>query len=65
MTDSEGGFSLPKSSPVMVIMKEDLTAHSVEVLKARLNALRAETDRTGQAIADKGDAKQSAESFFK
>lgn len=65
MTEFDDDFPLPKTSPVAVMIKEDLTLHSKEVLMARLEALRAEIDRTNQAIVDKGDAKQSAESFFK
>lgn len=65
MTDFDDDFPLAKNSPIMVMMKEDLATHSVEVLKARLQALGSEIDRTKQAITDKGDAKESAESFFK
>lgn len=65
MTELGDEFPLPKNSPLGLMLVEDLNVHSVEVLKARLDALRAEIDRTDQAISDKGDAKQSAESFFK
>ncbi len=65
MTDFEDDLPLAKDSPLVMMMKEDLAVHSVEVLKARLESLRTEIDRTNQALADKGDAKQSAESFFK
>ncbi|MCK5424808.1 MAG: DUF1192 domain-containing protein [Emcibacter sp.] len=65
MTDFDDDFPLAKNSPIMEMMKEDLATHSVEVLKARLQALGSEIDRTEQAITDKGAAKESAESFFK
>ncbi len=65
MTDCDDDAPLLKDSPLAVMMKEDLSVHSVEVLKARLEALREEIVRIDQAIADKGDAKNSAESFFK
>lgn len=65
MTDMDDDFPLPKDSPLKLMIKEDLDVHSVELLKARLEALRAEIGRTDQAISDKGDAKQSAESIFK
>jgi len=65
MTDSDDEFSLPKDSPLVMMIKEDLEMHSVEVLRARLVALRAEINRTEHAIVQKGDAKTSAESFFK
>ena len=61
--DDEG--TLAKNSPLVLMQSEELEVHSVAVLKNRLEALKAEISRTERAIADKGDAKQSAESFFK
>ncbi len=63
--DSDDDFILPKKSPMKAMMSEELTVHSVELLKARLVALRLEIKRTDQAILDKGLAAQSAEKFFK
>jgi uncharacterized small protein (DUF1192 family) len=51
MTNSD--FDLPKNSPMMVMRAEDLSVHSVELLKIRLQVLKAEIDRTDQAIVDK------------
>ena len=65
MMDSDDDFILPKKSPVVEMMNEELSVHSVELLQARLEALRSEIVRTDQAILDKGDAKKSAENFFK
>jgi len=64
-SDFDEEYDLPKGAPVAQVMAEDLAEHSVEALKARLAALRAEIKRTEQAIADKGDARLSAEQFFK
>lgn len=64
-SDFDDDLGLPKNSPVVSLVAEDLTEHSVEVLKKRLEILRTEIKRTDQAIADKGEAKSSAESFFK
>ena len=63
MTNSD--FDLPKKSPVMVMRAEDLSVHSVELLKIRLQMLKAEINRTDQENVDKGNAKQSVESYFK
>lgn len=65
MTDDDDELGLPKNSPMVLMVQEDLTEHSVEVLKARLGALKKEIYRTDQSIVEKGDAKQSAESYFK
>lgn len=65
MMDSDDDYILPKKSPVTEMMNEDLAVHSVELLKARLAALRSEIERTDQAILDKGLAAQSAENIFK
>jgi len=64
-TDFEDDGPLTKKSPVVLMQAEELELHSVAVLKERLLALKAEINRTERAIADKGNAKQSAESFFK
>ncbi len=64
-SDFDDDLDLPKNSPVVLLVAEDLTEHSVEVLKKRLDILKTEIKRTDQAIADKGEAKNSAESFFK
>lgn len=63
--DFDDETDLPKGAPVAQVTAEDLTEHSVEALKIRLAALKAEIKRTEQAIADKGDARLSAEQFFK
>lgn len=62
--DFDDELDLPKNSPMAAMTGEDLTAHSVEILKIRLDAVKAEIIRTEQAISDKGDAKNSAESYF-
>ncbi|VAX03594.1 hypothetical protein MNBD_ALPHA03-1526 [hydrothermal vent metagenome] len=54
-----------KDSPIAPLIKEDLAVHSVEMLNLRLRALKSEIRRTDKAIESKGDAKNSAESFFK
>ncbi|MCF8473788.1 MAG: DUF1192 family protein [Emcibacter sp.] len=61
--DDESVF--PKDTPLKLMMKEDLALHSVEALEIRLLALENEITRTKKAIAEKRDAKKSAESFFK
>jgi len=63
--DFDDESDLPKGAPVAQMRTEDLTEHSVEALEARLAALKAEIKRTEQAIAEKGDARLSAERFFK
>lgn len=40
-----------------------MTVHSVELLKARLDVLKAEIGRNEQVLGDKDDAKKSAEIF--
>lgn len=60
--DDEDG--LGKDSPLSLMVTEDLSVHSVAVLKIRLEVLKTEIKRIDQAIIDKGDARQSAESFF-
>jgi len=64
-SEEDDAVGLGKQSPMILMVKEDLAAHSVEVLTLRLKALRAEIMRTDQAIASKGKAKDSAENFFK
>lgn len=56
---------LPRGAPLDLLLREELEGYSVQALKNRLLALKAEISRTEQAISDKGDAKQSAENFFK
>lgn len=63
--DFEDELDLPKGAPLDLVMKEELEVYSVEALKNRLLVLKTEISRTEQAIVDKGDARQSAESFFK
>ena len=67
MTNSnfDDELDIPKGSPLAQILAEELAQHSVESLKNRLEALKLEIIRTEKAIADKGDARLSAESFFK
>ncbi len=64
-SDFDDDLGLPKNSPAVSLVAEELSEHSVEVLKKRLDVLRMEIKRTDQAIADKGDARVSAESIFK
>ena len=64
-SDFEDESSLAKGAPLSLMVVEDLSVHSVAVLKTRLKALKTEIKRTDQAIIDKGDARQSAESIFK
>lgn len=65
MIDSDDDSIFSKKSPIVEVMNEELSVHSVELLKARLVVLRSEIKRTDQAILDKGLAAQSAEEFFK
>ena len=64
LTDLKDEWDLLKNTPMIDVLAEDLTAHSVELLTMRLEAIKGEISRTEQAIAQKGDARQSAESFF-
>lgn len=61
----EEEFDLPKSSPLIQMMKEELDVHSVESLKERIKALKAEIIRTEQEINNKGSARETAEDIFK
>jgi len=64
-SDFDDELVLLKDSPIESLMKEDLATHSVEILNLRLEALKSEIRRTDKAIECKGDAKNSAENFFK
>lgn len=64
LTDLKDEWELLKNTPMIDVLAEDLTLHSVELLTMRLDAIKGEISRTEQAITQKGDARQSAESFF-
>lgn len=63
-SDFDDEVALAIDAPLSLMGPEDLSVHSVAVLKIRLLALKAERKRTDQAIIDKGDARQSLESLF-
>ncbi|MBL4800996.1 MAG: DUF1192 domain-containing protein [Emcibacter sp.] len=63
--DFDDEIFFPKNGPIAIMRMEDLSVHSVEILKKRLEVLKIEILRTEQAIIHKGDARESAENFFK
>jgi len=65
ISDFDDELVMLKESFAASLMKEDLAVHSIEILNLRLEVLKAEIKRTNKAIVSKGDAKNSAENFFK
>lgn len=63
--DFEEETGLSKDAPLMLVLREDLESHSVEVLHKRKILLQDEILRTENAISLKGEAQVAAERFFK
>ncbi len=62
MDDDE--LDIPKGSLLKQLTEEDLDGHSIEALGDRVTVLKAEIDRTEEAIRNKKTAHAYADSFF-
>ncbi|MBL4601344.1 MAG: DUF1192 family protein [Emcibacteraceae bacterium] len=63
MDDEE--LDIPKGSILMQLMQEDLSVHSREVLKKRVEALKSEIERAKIEMTNKKTAHADADSLFK
>lgn len=61
----EDEFDLPQNSPLKSLLGEDISVHSLEVLRQRISALKAEISRCEREMDNKKNVKSAADILFK